>query len=163
MNPYAPPASPAEPPRPGSPVRLFTAPAIAAHTLLLSPLIGSLLAATNYRRLGDRAAFWRTVLMFVIPGAALLAFSFAAGQGARKFLIYGANCAFAVMLFREHAPLVRKHLEAGGQKARWYLATLTAVGATLMVLAVWQFLTPVKHHDAAVDAPAELGAPDVIR
>ena len=54
-------------------VRLFTAEAILAHTLALTPLVGSTLAALNHRRLGARAACGRTLLLFAVPSGAPLA------------------------------------------------------------------------------------------
>jgi hypothetical protein len=141
-NPYAPPESPIEPPPAPAEVRLFGPAVIAAHAVLLAPLVGAILAAINHRRLGNAQALRRTLLLFVAPSALLLILAVAAPSGSARPLRYLFGIALAWMLFREHKPLVDKHLAAGGKKVRWYLLTLAIVGPPLLAAAVWTFLTP---------------------
>ncbi len=140
-NPYAPPESRASPP--ASNVRLFGATAILLHAILLSPAAGALMAAVNYRRLGDAAGFRRALALYVVPSVALLFFSIAAAANrGRVLLVFGAQILLAYALFREQRPLVERHVAAGGRRARWYLATLVALLVLMVGLVVWQVLDP---------------------
>jgi len=147
-NPYAPPAQPSSIPSSAGP-RLFGAGGIALDVIFLHPLVGAVLAAINHRRLGDDAAFRRMVSWFVVPSALLflatLLFSSLVRQAqfASTVLLLLMKVIVAWLLYREHAPLVKRHLENGGEKVRfsfwWFLLILFGV---LLYLAVWQFLSP---------------------
>ncbi|HEY6461162.1 MAG TPA: hypothetical protein VIY73_13450, partial [Polyangiaceae bacterium] len=71
-NPYAPPEFSPAAARPSPDVRLFGPVTIAAHAVLLTPLIASIMAATNRLRLGQRAELRRTMFVYVAPSAALI-------------------------------------------------------------------------------------------
>jgi hypothetical protein len=124
----APAASPA-------PVRLYSGEAIAAHTLVLTPLTGSILAAINHRRLGHRAASRRAILFFGVPSALLLVAQVFTSDGVSPLLHlagFAWSIAVARQLLLEHQVLFAKHVAAGGQKAPWYVPTLLAF--TVIVL-----------------------------
>jgi hypothetical protein len=125
------------PPTAQASARLFSAEAILAHTLLLTPLTGSILAAVNHRRLGQRPAFWRTIALFAAPSAMLLAAQVIVTERLSPFLRL-AEFAWTILaarsLFVEHRVLVAKHVAEGAQTARWYLATLTALGVAILGL-----------------------------
>jgi hypothetical protein len=134
-DPYAPPqVVPAPTP---SDVRLFGPEAIAAHTLLLTPLVGSILAATNHRRRGDRVAFRHAIAFYAVPSAILLVSTLTASHrfaALLRFASFAWTISVARRLFFEHEVLFKKHLAAGGGRARWYLATLATLGAFAIVL-----------------------------
>jgi hypothetical protein len=131
----SPPVHPDTPPA----IRLFGPEAIAAHTVLLTPLVGSAMAALNHRRLGNRGAARRTALAFAAPSALLLvaqvAASGPASQGLLRLAGFAWTIAVARQLFLEHQVLFAKHAASGGQAARWYLVTLVVVGLVLVGLA----------------------------
>jgi hypothetical protein len=119
------------------PVRLFSAEAILAHTLLMTPLCGSILAAINHRRLGNRVASRRTLALFAVPSALILGAQAVVSERLSPFLHLGGflwTLWLARRLFREHQPIFAQHLASGGQTARWYFATLTVVGFILLGL-----------------------------
>jgi hypothetical protein len=131
--------------RPG--VHLFGATAIAAHVLLLTPLVGSILAAVNHWRRGDGPAFRQTLFLFAAPSALLLVVDATVSERfgtLMRFANFAWTIAVARRLYFEHQVLVDKHVAAGGETARWYLATLAALGAFLVLaigLAVAMALT----------------------
>jgi hypothetical protein len=128
-GPYAPPQSAAGE-RPPADVRLFGPAAIFAHALLLSPVAGGILAAINHRRRGNGRALKRTILLFVAPGALVDVCLFVgSGPLSPVVRVLGACWMWGAgrMLYWEHAPLVQGHVDAGGKKARWYLATFAMV------------------------------------
>ena len=141
-NPYAPPASPLE--APPKAVRLFSPTAIVAHVILLTPLVGVSLAATNYRRLRNTRAFVRTVAVFV-PLSLFELLLAIAWTSHRVIAIFPLSLSIAWMLFEEQRPLFDKHIAGGGKQARWYVATLLWTFAFVAVLAIWQLLTPPPH------------------
>jgi hypothetical protein len=124
---------PASPPS----VRLFSAEAILAHTLLLTPVTGSILAALNHRRLGNGAAFRRAIVLFAVPSAVLRAAQVMVSDRWSPFVrIVGFAWTIVVArrLYLEHQVLFAKHVAMGGRKARWYVATLTAFGVVILGL-----------------------------
>jgi hypothetical protein len=127
------------PPTPAT-VRLFGPQAIAAHTVVLTPFVGSLLAAANHRRLGNGAAARHTLLAFTLPGALLVVAELVAINHPIEAVIRLAGFAWTVSvayrLFNEHQVLFAKHVTSGGQAARWYLATLAVVGIVVVGLAL---------------------------
>jgi hypothetical protein len=138
-NPYAPPQTPPASPRSPSDVRLFSAGAIATHAVVLTPLVGAILAALNHHRLGNRPAVRRTSLTFIIPSALLLVILLVAGArspGLLRIVTFVWSISVARMLYQEHQVLFQKHVDAGGKVARWYLATLATLGAFLVVVLV---------------------------
>ena len=141
-NPYAPPASPPElsTTERASDVRLFGTTAIILHSVLLHPLVGTVLAATNYRRVRDLRGMRRVLLLFGPLGAGLLALSMAAPGTQLVFL--GGNIGLAYALLHDQRPLLRRHFAAGGRRARWYVATLIAVVIMVLFIAIWQVLAP---------------------
>jgi hypothetical protein len=139
-TPNAPPPRP--PGQPAPRVRLFGATAIALHAVLFPPPFGSLLAAENYRRLGDASGLRRALVLYVLPSVGLLFFSIAAASRGQKTLVVGAIVGMAYALFRDQHPVVQRHLAAGGSKARWYLASLLWLLVSILLLAVWQILDP---------------------
>jgi len=120
--------------------RLFGAPAIAAHTVLFTPLVGAGLAALNWRRLGDPRRANKTLLMGVgacalmVVLAALLPESWdAAARGG----CIGVTIALAMALHKEQQPLVARHVEAGGALASWIPATVVGtLGLAAIVAAM---------------------------
>lgn len=139
-NPYAPPQAKGRPPegnRPG----LFGSVAVALHFLLI-PIVGAGFAVTNYLRLGDRAGAARSLLLFFVPAIGLSAFGLAVHNRGQIALIWFARLGLAALILRDQRPLVQKHLEAGGRKARWYLAWLVILPLLVAILAVWQVLSP---------------------
>jgi hypothetical protein len=151
-NPYAPPqhAGPFGPSPPAADVRLFGPAAIAAHSILLSPLVGVTLAAINHWRLRDRAALRRTLLTYGIPTVLLLLFMLPAHARSGtlvRLVTFGWSLSVATQLHREHSVLVERHLAAGGKKARWWLVTLVLLGA--IVLATVAVLTVQELRGAA--------------
>ncbi len=138
IDPLLPSPSPQARPNTPSTVRLFGPEAIAAHTVLLTPVVGSLLAAINHRRLGNGRAFRRTALAFTAPSVLLVvAESSMHGplQAVLRLAGFAWTIAVARRLFLEHQVLFAKHSAAGGQAARWYLVTLAAVGVVVLALA----------------------------
>lgn len=120
------------------PVRLFSAEAILAHTLVLTPLVGSILAALNHRRLGARTTFWRALLLFAVPSALLLVARLLASERFVPFIqlaVLAWTILVARRLFLEQKVLCARHAAAGGQKARWYWPTLITVGVFILGLA----------------------------
>lgn len=138
-NPYSPPAVVSAEPREPRDVRLFGPAAIAAHAVLLTPLVGAIMAAMNRRRLGQRADLRRTFVAYVIPSAALIVLALiapASAKGLFRLVTFGWSAAVARALYVQHKPIVRRHVEAGGRKARWYLATLGTFAALCVVVVV---------------------------
>jgi hypothetical protein len=125
----APTASPSAP--------LYSAEAIVGHTLALTPLVGSILAATNHKRLGDAAAFRRTLLFFAVPSALLLVATAVVSDRVAPFVrlaAIGWTVFLARRFFLEHRVLFARHVAAGGAKARWYWPTLITVGLAVLGL-----------------------------
>ncbi|WP_394833072.1 hypothetical protein LVJ94_41890 [Pendulispora rubella] len=147
-NPYTPPRARTVRPENAQRIRLVDPHLIVAHAIVMAPAAGALLAALNYHRLRDDWAFWRTVLLFVVPGVVLVWLPTSphgpTNEGLRWLLILGARVAMAWVLYREHRPIVQKHVDAGGQRARWYLVMPAVLFLYLFSLAVWQFLTPAN-------------------
>ncbi|WP_394843584.1 hypothetical protein LZC95_41860 [Pendulispora brunnea] len=147
-NPYTPPRANPVHRQSVKPVRLVDPHLIVAHTVVMVPAAGALLAALNYHRLRDDLAFWRTVLLFFVPGVILVWLPTTSygptNEGLRWLLFLGARVAMAWILYREHRPIVQKHIEAGGQRARWYLVMPAVLFLYLFSLAVWQFFTPAN-------------------
>ncbi len=151
-NPFAPPAELAPPPRSTAGVPLFGPRAIAAHAVLLTPLAGSVLAALNHRRRGDGVAFRRTLLAYVAPSAVLLALLLAAGESAAGALRMASlvwSVTLARILYAEHKVIFRKHIEAGGPPARWYLATLCCLGVLVIYAVIAEVMDPVARVSAS--------------
>jgi hypothetical protein len=121
-----------------SSVRLFGPEAIALHTVLLTPLVGSVLAAINHRRLGNGGAARRAVLAFAVPSAALLVAELVESDGLLSAVLRLAGFAWTIAvarrLFLEHQVLFARHVASGGQAERWYLATLAVVGVIVIAL-----------------------------
>jgi hypothetical protein len=118
-------------------VRLFSAEAILAHTLVLTPLVGSILAALNHRRLGARAAFRRTLLLFAVPSALLIVAPMLVSERLAPFaqlVVFAWTIFVARRFFLEHQVLFARHEAAGGQKARWYWPTLLTFGVLVLGL-----------------------------
>ncbi len=142
-NPYAPPRAPTpgrRRPR-SSGGGIFRAQVVLWHAVLLNPLLGVILAVINCRRLKDTSSLLRTVLLYGLPAAAGQGFMFAA-HGRQKVLVLAFDVLLSVLLYRDHAQVVREYFEAGGRAARWYRVTLVMLLVLLVVLAVWQFLSP---------------------
>lgn len=130
-NPYTPPASASAESRGSRDVRLFGPAAIAAHAVLLTPLIGGIMAAINRHRLGQRGELRQTIFVYVVPSAVLLVVTVIApdfATGLVRLIGLAWSVAVARALYVQHKPIVSKHLEAGGRKARWYFATLATFG-----------------------------------
>lgn len=143
-NPYAPPDTPPDPPTAGEPAlspRLFTATAVAVHTLLV-PIFGAVLAVINYRRSRNPRGVLRATAMFVVPSLALVFFGIAARTGGRQVLVMGARIWLAAIAYRDQQVLVRDHFAAGGRKARWVLGWLVVLPSVVAILVVWQILQP---------------------
>jgi hypothetical protein len=105
--------------------------------VLLTPLVGSILAAINHRRRGDRAAFRHAIALYAVPSAILLVSMLTASHrfaGLLRFASFAWTISVAQRFFFEHEVLFKKHIAAGGARARWYLATLAALGAFAIVL-----------------------------
>jgi hypothetical protein len=115
--------------------------AVALHFLLV-PVVGAAFAASNYRRLGDKAGTARSLLMFFMPAIGLMVFGAAVHNRGQVALVWLARVGFTALIFRDQRPLVHKHLEAGGRKARWYLAWLLILPLLVAMLAMWQVLSP---------------------
>jgi hypothetical protein len=126
-------------PAPVASVRLFSPEAIAAHTLILTPLVGSVLAAINHRRLGNGKAVRHTLLAFALPSAVLLVAQVLDSGGPLAGLLrfggFAWTIAVARQLYLEHQVLFSKHTASGGATARWYLGTLAAAGVVIVALA----------------------------
>jgi hypothetical protein len=121
--------------------RLFGPATIAAHAFFL-PVLGAGLAAINHRSLGNANAFWRTILVFGVPSAFVLVCQVATsraappgspGHGLARLLAFFWAIAIAQLLYWEHEPIVKRHIEAGGRKAPWYLATLSGLAVVLVL------------------------------
>jgi hypothetical protein len=139
-DPYAPPKA-APDPAPIATTRLFGPVTIALVTALLNPVFGVFLAAVNHHRLRDAAGVRRTLLLFGIPSAGVVVLQ-VLGPAKLHVLWLLFSIAMATTLYREHAPLVARHVAAGGLKARGYLIFLGCVVLFAIGLAVWQFLSP---------------------
>jgi hypothetical protein len=141
MVPSAPYSTPPSPygRTPVASVRLFSPGAIAAHTLFLTPLVGSVLAALNHRRLGNGQAVRHTVLAFAVPSAVLVVAELVESGRPLAAMLRLAGFAWTIAVARrlhlEHEVLFAKHTASGGAAARWYLATLAAVGVVVVALA----------------------------
>jgi hypothetical protein len=119
------------------PPRLFSGEAILAHTLLLTPVTGSLLAAINHRRLGHGPASRSAILLFAVPSAILLVAQLVTNDWVSAIVRLAAfvwTVWLARRLYVEHQAIHAKHVAAGGPTAHWYLATLVAVGAAVLGL-----------------------------
>jgi hypothetical protein len=119
-------------------VRLFGPAAIVAHTVLLTPLVGAVLAAMNHRRLGNQPAARYAILAFALPSVAFIVAEVVdiGGplSGVARLAGFGWTFAVAYRLFYEHEVLFAKHVAAGGRIARWYLATLSAMSVVVIAL-----------------------------
>jgi hypothetical protein len=138
-NPYSPPGALDAPPALATTTRLFGPAAIAAHTVLLTPIMGAVLASINHRRLGDAARARRTLLMYLVPSIVLAGAQVASNQrlgGILRFVSLGWSIAVARQLYVEHRVIFDAHAAAGGKAARWYLATLIALGILVAALLV---------------------------
>jgi hypothetical protein len=138
VDPYASPVAPAAltaaaPVAP--PVRLFSAEAIATHALVMTPVVGSLLAAINHRRLGHGAALRRTLLAYTAPSAILFIAQFVETDrplgGPLRIGGFVWTVSVAYRLYGEHQVLFAKHVATGGRPAPWYLATLAVMGVVM--------------------------------
>ena len=117
---------------------------MALHFLVV-PVIGAWLATSNYVRLGDRAGALRSLLMFTLPAIGLVGFTLAARNVGQIALLWVVRLALTALVFRDQRPLVKKHFEAGGLKARWYVGWAFMVPLVLVGLALWQVLDPTSH------------------
>ena len=121
-----------------TPVRLFGPEAIAAHTVVFTPVVGALLATINHRRLGNGERARRTALAFVLPTAVLLVAELLASgspiAAVLRLLGFAWTVSVAYRLFFEHQVLFARHVAAGGRPARWYLATFAVVVAIVVAL-----------------------------
>jgi hypothetical protein len=138
-NPYSPPGAIEAAPGQGAAKPLFGPSAIAAHTILLTPLVGAVLATINHRRRGDAAGVRRTLLMFLVPTLVLTVAQLAASErlgGVLRFVSLGWTVTVARQLYVEHRVLFDAHVAAGGKAARWYLATLAAVALLIGVVVI---------------------------
>jgi hypothetical protein len=139
VDPYLQVSSPETAPDKPSGVRLFGPEAIAAHTVLFTPMVGAVLAAINQRRLGNGRAAGHAVLAFALPSAALLVAQVFANDtlsGVLRLAGFAWTIAIARRLFMEHQVLFARHVAAGGRVARWYLATLVVVGVIVVALSL---------------------------
>jgi hypothetical protein len=144
-NPYAAPGAPGPPPERSAGIRLFGPWAIAAHALLLTPLVGSLLALVNHRRRGDAEAVRRTAVWFVLPSLLILvwqALVSARFHNVARLAGFAWSLAVARTLYYEHRILVDAHVAAGGKTARWYLVTVALFVILFVVVGVWSVLDP---------------------
>ena len=93
----------------------------------------------NHHRRGDPAAVRRTLLFFGIPSVAVLVLQ-VLGPDKLHVVCLAFSVSIATMLYREHAPLVAKHVAAGGKKARGYLILVACLVLFASGLAAWQFI-----------------------
>ena len=134
MNPAAPtPAdATAEP-------RLFSPGAIAAHTILFTPLVGGLMAARNWRRLGETKRARQTALLAVgaITAMVLLAVFWPErwGEGAIQGGLGGVTIVLAMQLRKEQKPAFEAVRARGGKTAPFWPATLGGLVLIGLVLA----------------------------
>ncbi len=148
-NPYAPPQTPGgtpvgHPTPAGKGPRLFGSVAVAVHFLII-PIVGAGFAVRNYLSLGDKAGTARSLLLFFVPAIGLMAFGVAVQNRGQLALVWLAKLGIAALIFRDQQPVVQKHLEAGGRKARWVLAWLLLLPLLVVTLALWQVLNPARN------------------
>jgi hypothetical protein len=133
--------------------------------MFLFPPIAVTLAILNYRRLGDRLGAWKAMALFGLPTLTLVLLGLGAqargvGVSLRAVaLMWAIRAVLAYLVFQDQRPLVRRHFEAGGRKARWALGWIIAFPVFVGLLAVHQVLTPpleVPHAlgTATSEAPA---------
>lgn len=118
--------------------RLYSPAAIAVHTFLFSPLIGGLLAALNWRRLGQESRARQTAMLGVGAVVALVALGyFFPDLPGGAFA--GGPAALAVIWHKEHKPHFEAHQAAGGESAAWW--RFAAAGLAVNALFIWALLS----------------------
>jgi hypothetical protein len=139
-NPYAPPQSPPQPlPKQ---TRFFTPLAVAVHAAIF-PWLGAVLAAINFRRLGNGAAALRTLLIYAGPAVAIHVITIVASKAPLAIAFRILSLALAVMLYREQRVVVMPRLMAGAAPGRWYLVWIALLPIFFVTLVAWQFLSPI--------------------
>lgn len=167
---------------PSPSARLFSPTVIAVHTVLFTPLVGGVLGAVNWRRLGERGKARNDLLLGVGATAVLVLVATLWperwGDAVPRGGGIGLTVAMAMGLYRSHRPAFEAHLARGGGKAAFWPATLAGIVWILVVfgaLSVAAIYGPghadfeagrdalARHDDAAAEAAfrrALAAAPD---
>ena len=135
MNPYAAPRADDDP-TPVVPC-VFTARAVAAHTILLTPIVGVLMASSNWMRCGRRGRAATVALIYGFPMAALLFARLATENKSLSGIAFFVAIFIAIALYRDQQELWTTY-EPDLTRRRWWVATLYSLGGIVALAAMLQ-------------------------
>jgi hypothetical protein len=133
MNPYAAPR--AQDPVPDVP-RVFTARAVAAHTILLTPIAGVLMAASNWMRCGQRGRATQVALVYGFPTAALLFAQLATESRSLTGIAFVVSIVIAIALFRDQQELWETRGPDALTRRGWWVATLYCLAGIVILTGI---------------------------
>ena len=107
--------------------RLFTPLAVALHTLLFTPFVGSLIVVSNWTRVGE---WQRGVLSVVFGFVALIALGAVGAMMSPEVAVVGIGAGvlgLTIGWYSEQVPLFETHKTVGGETASAWPFTLVGV------------------------------------